>query len=223
MTVGSIASVGQENRPSASASAFGGSSGEIQDRFLKLLVAQLKNQDPLEPMDNAQVTSQMAQLSTVTGIQDLNDTMAGIANAFEASETLRATSLIGSSVTVPGDRLAVAESGSSFAAYELSGPADAAVFEVLDAAGNVIYSQDLGARPAGSHGIEWDGLDSKGGRVPEGVYRFNVTASSGDKPVASRTLEQRLVFGVENSGQGVILNIGGGERVSIKDVIEFGA
>ena len=78
---------------------------EAQDRFLKLLVAQLNNQDPMNPLDNAQMTSQMAQINTVTGIQQLNLTMVSMAEQFASMQAMQGTMLLGRSVQVEGDSL----------------------------------------------------------------------------------------------------------------------
>ena len=78
-----------------------------QDRFLKLLVAQLNNQDPMNPMDNAQMTSQMAQINTVTGIQQLNDTMKSMATQFSAMQMLQGASMVGRDVLIEGNSLSI--------------------------------------------------------------------------------------------------------------------
>ena len=103
------------------------------DRFLKLLVAQMKNQDPLSPMDNAQVTSQMAQINTVSGIEKLNNTVAGLATQFTQLQAIQGASLVGHDVVVPGNGLqitnAVGEGG-----FELTAPADQVKVEILSPA-----------------------------------------------------------------------------------------
>lgn len=216
------AATGSSQQALGSASAVGGSSKDIQDRFLKLLIAQMKAQDPLSPMDNAQVTSQMAQLSTVTGIQDLNSSMKGISTSLNAGELLRATSLIGTGVAIPGSRVGVAESGASAMGFQLDGPADSVRLDVTDAAGNVIYNKDAGNMSAGYGSVQWDGNDASGNRVPPGVYNFKVTATSAGRPVTAKALEQRIVYGVNTSNGEVSLNIGAGEHAKLADVVEFG-
>jgi len=211
------------NSAAASQGALGNDVKDIEDRFLKLLVAQLKNQDPLEPMDNAQVTSQMAQLNTVTGVQNLNKSMQELLGSFESSELLRATSLIGGSVVVEGNRLGVVEGQNSFAGFQVNSPVSNAKFEVLDAVGNVVYEQELGGKSRGNHEVAWDGRDTSGDQVAPGVYQFRITSEEGGARSNLRTFETRQVFGVNTEGDGITLNIGGGENVSISDVVEFGA
>src|SRR5262245_54146433 len=92
------------------------------DRFLTMLVAQLKNQDPLNPLDNAQVTTQMAQISTVEGVNRLNSTLEQLAGAFGAAQPLQATSMVGRQVLVQGGALALGAEGAR-GGYALAGAA----------------------------------------------------------------------------------------------------
>jgi flagellar basal-body rod modification protein FlgD len=117
------------------------------DRFLKLLVTQMQNQDPLNPMDNAQVTSQMAQINTVSGIEKLNETISSMIGQFTQMQALQGAALVGRNVLVEGDDLEVTD-GQATAAFELAGPADKVKVEVLSAAGRVIDTLDLGAGTA---------------------------------------------------------------------------
>src|SRR5437870_11144228 len=89
----------------ASSGSSGADAPGSSDRFLKLLVAQMKNQDPLNPMDNAQVTSQMAQINTVTGIDKLNTTVAGLSSQFMQMQAMQGASLVGHDVIVAGNKL----------------------------------------------------------------------------------------------------------------------
>ena len=126
-----------------------------EDRFLKLLVAQMSNQDPLNPLDNAQVTSQMAQISTVSGLDKLNKTVEGLNRQFVQMQALQGASLVGRDVILPGDRLAPNDAGLVQGGFELAAPADSVRIEVLNAGGHVIDTINLGAEGAGRHGFEW--------------------------------------------------------------------
>ncbi len=113
-----------------------------EDRFLKLLVAQMQNQDPLNPMDNAQVTSQMAQIQSVNGIEKLNRTVESLGTQFAQMNALQGASLVGRDVIVPGSRLAPNDEGLVQGGFELNGPADSVTVEVLNAGGRVIDTID---------------------------------------------------------------------------------
>src|SRR5438045_7853032 len=113
--------IGNGGAPATTATDDPGSS----DRFLKLLVTQLQNQDPLNPMDNAQVTSQMAQINTVTGIDKLNTTVQGLSSQFVQLQAMQGASLVGRDVIVAGNKLRVdAESGVGQGGFELANAAD---------------------------------------------------------------------------------------------------
>src|SRR6218665_1878479 len=107
------------------------------DRFLKLLVAQMQNQDPLSPMDNAQVTSQIAQINTVSGIEKLNTTVVGLSGQFTQMQALQGAALVGREVVVPGNTLTVKD-GVGSGTFELGSAADDVQVEVLDKQNNVI-------------------------------------------------------------------------------------
>jgi len=120
----------------------------IGDRFLTLLVTQLKNQDPLNPMDNAAMTSQLAQISTVTGISKLNDTVSGLSAALGSNQYVQAAGLVGHSVLVPGNKMPLAD-GKAAGGFELAQDADKVVVSVSDPTGRVIREIELGAQTAG--------------------------------------------------------------------------
>jgi flagellar basal-body rod modification protein FlgD len=122
-----------------------------QDRFLKLLVAQLNNQDPMNPMDNAQMTSQMAQINTVSGIQQLNETMKSMAAQFTAMQELQGTAMIGHDVLVQSNTLSV-DAGKAKGSVDLSGSADNVSVEILSPGGQHVDTINLGAMTATSAG-----------------------------------------------------------------------
>ena len=132
------------------------SAGATQDRFMKLLITQMKNQDPLNPLDNAQVTSQMAQINTVTGIDKLNATVQGLSTQFVQLQALQGASLVGRDVIVAGNRLSVdAAAGVGQGGFELANAADAVKVEILSASGAVVQTLNLGAQGAGMHSFDW--------------------------------------------------------------------
>ncbi len=186
------------------------------DRFLKLLVAQMQNQDPLNPMDDAQVTSQMAQISTVDGISKLNESVEGLNGQFVQLQALQGASLVGREVSVKGDRLAISGSGSAAVGeggFELDGPADAVRLEILSGAGRVLASQDLGAMDAGRHGFDW----KAGAHTNEEGLRYRVVATRGAGTVAATPLMLDRVLSVGVRGDKLELEL---ER---SGTIDYGA
>jgi flagellar basal-body rod modification protein FlgD len=172
------------------------------DRFLKLLVAQMKNQDPLNPMDNAQVTSQMAQINTVTGIAKLNTTIEGLSTQFVQMQALQGATLVGREVTVKGSSMTIAD-GVGQAGFELAAPADNVKVEVLSASGQVIGTMNLGAQSSGVHSFDWNA----GTVAANAGTRFRVTATSGAASVAVTPLMLDKVGAVNAGGTTLTLDL----------------
>lgn len=190
---------------------------ETQDRFLSLLIAQMKNQDPLNPLDNAQLTSQMAQLSTVHGIEKMNASLKELAASLASNQLSQAAGLIGRGVLAPGDRVS-AEGYQNIIGFELSRPADRVVVTIYDASGRVVRTLDLGARDSGVSMLAWDGLRSDGSPAGTDRYRFRVEAMQGGRPVNTTTLSVGLVDSVSQGSHGVQLNLAGNASVGYAEI-----
>ena len=173
-----------------------------QDRFLKLLITQIQNQDPLSPMDNAQVTSQIAQINTVSGIEKLNTTVQGLTGQFTQLQALQSASLVGRDVVVPGNVLDIA-SGVGQGGFELSGPADAVKLDVLSPAGQVIDSMVLGALGSGSHSFNWPA----GTATNDSGLKFRVTATSGSVSSTPTLLMRDRVNAINTTGNALNLEL----------------
>src|SRR6195952_5729530 len=176
--------------PSASSIASASDAGS-QDRFLKLLVTQLQNQDPLNPMDNAQLTSQIAQINTVSGIATLNTSVQGLSSQFLQMQTLQGAALVGKNVIVPGNKLDIAD-GSAQGGFELASAADAVKMEVLSPAGVVLDTVQLGAQSSGLHSFDW--ATTKYDNTSN--LRFRITATNGTTALTSTALMRDTVDAV---------------------------
>ncbi len=209
-TVTSPTSTGATAAASAAKASGLTSAADQQDRFMKLLVAQMKNQDPLNPMDNAQMTSQIAQINTVGGIEKLNGTVQSLLAAFGAMQAQSATELAGRGVLVEGDRLQLAN-GAAVGGVQLAGKADAVNVDILDAGGSVVRTLQLGAAAqGGARSFAWDGKLADGSAAPEGSYRIRATAITAGKPANVPTLAGALVQSVNapSDGTGAQLDLG---------------
>jgi len=162
-----------------------------EDRFLKLLVAQLANQDPMNPMDNAQMTTQMAQISTVSSIEKTNASLAGLAAQLASMQTLQAGALVGRDVLIEGNRLAI-QDGKATGAVDLDLPADKVVVDVVSAGGQVLESFNLGALQAGRNAFAWDATTHTNAEN----LTYRVTATKGTAVVTNRTLVQDNVVAI---------------------------
>ncbi len=191
--------------------------GATQDRFLKLLVTQMQNQDPLNPMDNAQVTSQMAQLSTVTGIDKLNSTVQALSSSMLASQSLQAVSMIGHVALTDGDSMDLAN-GKAYGGVELTQPADKVTVQISDAYGAVVRTLQLGAQESGVVDFSWDGMTDTGSTATDGKYTFTAVAELGGKKSDAATLSYGLVNSVAQSSSGVTVNIGNQGEVGLNTI-----
>src|SRR4029079_171470 len=190
----STSDVNVASSPSASAAA---DATITSDRFLKLLVAQMKNQDPLNPMDNAQVTSQMAQINTVTGIESLSSTVRALSAQFMQLQALQGASLVGRDVVVAGNKLSIDEqSAVGQGGFELANAADAVKVENRSASGPVVQTLNLGAEGAGLHSFDWP----SGSATTASGLTFRVTATTGGVSTPVTALMRDRVDAISTSG-----------------------
>jgi flagellar basal-body rod modification protein FlgD len=187
------------------------------DRFLTLLVTQMKNQDPLNPLDNAQVTSQLAQINTVTGLDKLNTTLQSLAGGFASTQMLQAATMIGREVLVPGSQVDLANGAATFG-VELTQPADDVVVSILDAAGNTVRKQNLGPHDSGMATFAWNGVNDLGGTMPDGKYSLSITANQAGKDISAQSLAYARVDSVAQNGQNIELELAGLGAVNLSDV-----
>jgi len=132
---------------------------------MKLLVTQMQNQDPLNPMSNADLTAQMAQLNTVSGINQLNTTMQSLLSNLQVSQSVQASSLIGRSVMVDSSAVRL-QQGKASMSVQLADAVDSLKLTLVNAAGQTVRGLDLGAQPGGLQNFAWDGLTDSGTAAP---------------------------------------------------------
>ena len=190
------------------------SGNDLQNTFMQLLVAQLKNQDPLNPMDNSQMTSQLAQINTVNGIQQLNTTMSSM---LTQNATTQASSMIGRTVQVPTNNLTLASGAANFGVSVPTG-ADDVVVTITNAAGVAVRTVDLGQMAAGSGNYTWNGKDDKGNQLADGAYSIKVTATQGGKVVTANALGTDKVAGVTINNGTMQLALASGGTAKLSDV-----
>jgi flagellar basal-body rod modification protein FlgD len=189
-----------------------------QDRFMTLLVTQLKNQDPLNPMDNAQMTSQMAQISTVSGIDKLNTTLQALSASMTPNQTLQAAGMIGHGVLVPGSGVDLVAGGTGLGGFSLPSAADNATVSIYSPSGALVNTLSLGAQTAGIAKWQWDGTDSTGAAAPAGNYSFKVTASLAGNSVAATGLQYGQVNSVTQAAAGLTLSVGSMQNVTLSQI-----
>ncbi|CDG21721.1 Basal-body rod modification protein flgD [Xenorhabdus poinarii G6] len=199
------------------------SSDDIKGNFLNILVAQLKNQDPTNPMQNNELTSQIAQISTVEGIEKLNKTLGTVVGQMEHNQAMQTTLLINHGVMIPGDKILVgtneekAISITSFG-FELTRPADQVKVTVKDKSGMVVRELDLGQFNPGVQSFKWDGKDTDGKDVADGAYYFTVSASYQNQAIVTVPLVYAVVEGVTRGEDGTKLDLGLAGTVTMDQV-----
>lgn len=193
------------------------STDSAQNRFLKLLTTQLKNQDPLNPMDNAEMTSQMAQISTVEGIERLNSTLSKMIDSQGETQALQAASLVGHGVLVAGSGLAVSNSY-GLGGYELAGAADRVAVEIKDGIGNVVRTLRFEGQDAGVQMFTWDGKTDDGTQAADGDYTISVAATQGSEKVKTERLQLGFVDSVARTGKGLDVNVGKLGKFAMADI-----
>ncbi len=187
---------------------------EASERFLKLLVTQLQNQDPLNPVDNAQMTSQMAQISTVSGIEKLNLTVEKLNGQFVQMQAVQGAGLIGKDVLIAGDKLSVVD-GTPQATFELGTAASRVKVEVLNPAGRLVDTINMATTPAGRHDVEWPA----GKELPDAAsYRFRVTAMTGSTTLETTALMRDRVDAVNTSGSSLTVELERSGRVAYNQI-----
>lgn len=202
-TVNSVLQQLSENKSSTTSTA-----DQLGDRFLTMLVTQMQNQDPLNPMDNAEITSQLAQINTVKGIDSLNTTMQKLLTSYSEALSMQSSSMVGKNVLAAGNSLPLGDNG-ALGGVKLAGDADKVSIVITDAKGLKVAQQDLGAQKAGVVNFVWDGKNADGTRVANGTYQFSVQATQGANKVTSTALEVGTVSALVRGQNGFQLEIPG--------------
>ncbi len=187
-----------------------------QDKFLTMLVAQMSNQDPMNPMDNAEVTSQMAQINTVTGIQQLNKTMTDMATQFGSLQALQGVSLIGRTAMVEGNT-PVVEEGVAYGGFDLSSAADSVKVDIVGKNGAILGSASLGAQQAGQQffQVPMEGVDAAQ------VASFTVSPTLAGKAVTAKSISLVPIAAVSMQNGAMKLTGGNGKSYGYDQVLGY--
>ena len=197
-----------------------------KNAFMLLLVTQFKYQDPLNPMDDKEFVSQMAQFSSLEQLMNLNTSMTSLTDATNNEQMINATSYIGKEVTVSGnsigkvtDTTAKTMSITKFR-YAPNDDVASGTLTVRDADNNVVYSQDVGSKAAGTtYEFDWNGMTSAGTVAPDGVYTVNLSllSAKGEAVLADQVVNAK-VTGVVNNNSTVYLGLDGGQLMELSKV-----
>ncbi|SAK39503.1 flagellar basal body rod modification protein [Caballeronia fortuita] len=196
------------------------SASDLQNTFLTLLVTQLKNQDPTNPADSSQMTSQLAQINTVTGIGQLNTSLSSLATQLSAGQQTQAALLIGSNVLSAGNSMTVSSGKSSSFGVQLANDVSDLQIVVKNASGQIVNTLDLGAQGAGVVPVTgWTPVDSKGATLADGSYTITAQGTINGQQATATTLSAAQVQSVvQMSGGAPGLKLSNGSTVALSGV-----
>lgn len=191
-----------------------------QKDFLKLMIAQAQNQDPMDPKTNGDFLGQLAQFSTNDGITKMQESIQDLASSLQSNQALQATSLVGHKVLVNSENLTLEQEGESKAAVNIPVPVENLTASIYSETGELIRKIPLGQQNLGLCNFSWDGLNQTGVRMPAGKYAVKVNGIYSGKEVALKTMTAANIESVSlgQNGEGIKLNVAGVGQVSLNDV-----
>lgn len=191
-----------------------------QEDFLKLLVAQMNNQDPTQPTENGEFLAQMAQFGTVDGIQSMKHSIESLSASMQSNQALQASTLVGRSVLVPGYQANLSEGKSIRGATELPNSASQVRVSILNQNGELVRQMNLGSQPAGTVSFEWDGKNNSGETAKPGNYLISVQGVFGNQTMELTPMLYANVDSVSigTGGAGLQLNLAGQGSISLSQV-----
>lgn len=193
-----------------------------KDEFLRLLVAQLENQDPTDPQENGEFIAQLAQFSQLEETQKMTASMQDFADAFQSTQHLQATSLVGRPVHVESEYTVLDEQNAISVVTDMPYSVPSATLSVFNEAGELVDGFELGAQPEGRNEFIWSGYMDEDNRFPPGKYSFRVDVNSGEQSESLPTYLSANVNSVTiEPGGSLTLNLAGVGPTSMKDVIQI--
>lgn len=194
-----------------------------QDAFLKLMLAQLEHQDPFQPLENGEFVAQMAQFSTVAGIEGMESSLKELSQSLSTNHLLQASTLIGRTALVPGNTASLSNESGITGGFELEDSAPSVFIDVHSQSGELVHRSTLGFTEAGIHRFYWDGNQQDGTKAPEGNYTITATHGSGDllSPAPTFIEQQIKSVNLHQGSNAVSLETVHGEQYSMLDIVQI--
>lgn len=189
-----------------------------KNEFLELMIAQLNNQNPLEPQENGEFLSQLAQFSSLEEMQKLSGNVDNVVGEFRSTQALQASSMVGRSVVVPSSTAALGPDGGFQGFVDVASTTSNLRLSVLDSGGGLVRQIDMGQQTPGQAAFNWDGKDASGNIMPPGKYSLKAEAVTGEGSTAFDTLVGANVDSVSLGKGSVTLNLSGMGSVALNDV-----
>jgi len=216
----SVASIASTSTSGSQATAGTKKNTLTQEDFLKLFTTQMRYQNPLEPLDNFQMATQLAQFNTVDSLTRMNETLTQLVASQNSMSQVQAAGLIGKKVETQGNRLAIQQGAVSEGMYQLTRPANV-VIQILNSQGGVVRQIDAGPRDTSRQTIGWNGKNQAGGALPDGLYTFRVIAvDSQGQLVPVTTYRIGTVEGVSLENGAVTLQVNG-DKVAFSNILSI--
>ena len=197
------------------------STSDLQSNFLRMLTVQLQNQDPMNPMESAEMTSQLAQLNMVDGIGNMNKNLASLIAQMQAADFMSQAGTVGKSALVEGSEMSYDGQSLMVMASNFSSPVTNAVANIYDAAGQLVLKTDMGPQTSGIKHFYWDGVDSNGQQRAAGNYRIEVVGKDGEASKVSQTYVASPVVAVGRSGTDIRLTLADGREIASSGVVQW--
>jgi flagellar basal-body rod modification protein FlgD len=192
-----------------------------QDTFLTLMMTQLQNQDPMQPLQSGEFLSQLAAFETAAGVDGIQSSVGQLNQSLYTSQALQAASLLGHNVLTDGSTVTLGDTNSVSGFVDLTESASPVEVQVKDASGAVVRTLDLGSQAAGRASFEWDGTDTAGNRLPPGQYTLSCDVSVNGATEAATVLTSAAVQSVTLDGADILLNLAGGSQIPFSQVTEI--
>jgi flagellar basal-body rod modification protein FlgD len=194
-----------------------------QQDFLTLMITQFRNQDPFKPMENGEFLGQLAQFSTVSGIESLNSSFEGLSGSIQDEQALQAANLVGRTVLAVNDIGYLPEAGTLRGAVEVDSAVSNVQVDIMNSSGELVQRLSLGEQEGGIVRFEWDGLDASGERAPEDNYQIKARVVRGNNIESLATLIEADIESVTlgQFGSGMTLNLTGGDALSLRQVYQI--
>ncbi|NMT64900.1 flagellar hook assembly protein FlgD [Marinobacter orientalis] len=190
-----------------------------KNEFMELMIAQLKNQNPLEPQDNGEFISQLAQFSSLEEMQGLSGSVDDVANQFRSTQALQASAMVGRTVLAPSSVGILGADGEISGNVEVPASTSGLRISIENQAGERIRQIDMGSRQAGVTGFSWDGKDGNGNSLPPGPYKVVAEASYPEGPEQLGTMMSANVDSVSlGKGGNITLNLAGMGSIALSEV-----
>ncbi len=189
-----------------------------QEDFLKLFITQMQFQDPLQPLDNNQMATQLTQFNTVDALTKMNDTLSQMMTNQASLNNLQAISLIGKKIEARGNSLSIQKGAVSEGVYQLASPGNV-IIQVFDSNGNLVRQTSAGRKDTSPQRIAWDGKNQAGAALPEGTYTFRVLAADQKgQGITATTYRVGTVDGVAFENGAAVFQVGG-DKVNFSDIL----